>query len=135
MFYEFAVVVPANTAESAPVSQRMKLTEGVVTKVEMQFPSGCAGLAHVRIFDGGSQKWPTPPSTSIASDGHVVSIDENYELKGTDFELVAKCWNDDDTYQHTVYIRVGVLRGQAAVAILKIFQGLEKMLKLMGIKV
>jgi hypothetical protein len=134
LFYEWAIAVPKETTEAAPVTQVMQLTEGVITGIEVQFPKGCAGLTHCRIRQGGTQKWPTPPSDSFTSDGHAVVIDENYELSAGLYELVAVCWNDDDTYQHTIYVRVGVLRGQVAIMILKVFQGLEKMLRVMGIK-
>ena len=135
MFYAWAIAVPKNTAESAPVEQVMKLTQGVVTRVEVQFPDGCDGLAHCRILQGGHQLWPTLPSTSLVSSGYTIVIDENHELTGEPFEFKAQCWNLDDTFPHTLYVRVGILRGQAAVWILKIFQGLEKFLKLVGIKV
>lgn len=134
MYYEFAVAVPANTTSGAPVTQVMKLTKGVVTRVEVQFPDGCAGLAHCRILHQESQKWPTPPSTSLTSAGHAIVIDENFELSDEPYQLKAVCWNEDDTYSHTLYIRVGVLRGEVAIMILKVFQGLEKMLRLMGIR-
>ena len=134
MFYDFAITVPKDTTELAPVTQVMKLTKGVVTRVEVQFPNGCAGLAHCKLLHEESQKWPTPPSTSFASDGHAIVIDENFELNTEPFSLKAVCWNEDDTFSHTLYVRVGVLRCEIAIMILKVFQGLEKMLRLMGIK-
>lgn len=134
MFYEWAIDVPASTTSAAPVTQDMKLTEGVITRVEVQFPNGCAGLAHCKILHSESQKWPTPPSTSFASDGHAITLDENFELSDEPFSLKAVCWNDDDTYQHTIYVRIGLLRGPGAIFINKVFQGLAKMLALMGIK-
>lgn len=133
MFYEWAVAVPANTTESSPVTQVMKLTLGVITRVEVQFPHGCNGLAHCKILHEESQKWPTPPSTSMASSGHAIQIDENFDLDTEPYSLKAICWNEDNTYQHTIYVRVGVLRGQFAVTIFKVFEGLEKMLKLIGV--
>jgi hypothetical protein len=134
VFYDFAITVPKERTEASPVTQVMKLTQGVITRVEVQFPNGCAGLAHCKILHEESQKWPTPPSTSMASDGHAIVIDENFGLDTEPYQLKAVCWNDDDTYSHTIYVRVGVLRGEIAVMILKVFQGLEKMLKLMGVK-
>ena len=135
MFYEWAIAVPANTTEAAPITQEMKLTKGVITRIEIQFPTGCAGLAHCRILEGTIQKWPTPPSTSFASDGYTVPIEENYELENLPATLFAKAWNLDDTYDHTIYVRVGVLRGEGALLANKVFAGLGKMLQLMGIKV
>lgn len=134
MFYEFAIAVPANTTAAAPVEQEIRITQGVVTRVEVQFPNGCAGLAHCKILHQESQKWPTPPSTSFASDGYTIAVDENFEVDTEPYLLKALCWNLDDTFDHTIYVRVGVLRGQVAKMILKVFQGLEKFLSLVGIK-
>lgn len=134
MFYDFAIAVPANTAETAPIIQLMELTQGVITRLEIQFPAGCAGLAHCRILDQGTQKWPTPPSDSFASDDYCVVIEENQELTAEPYQLRAVCWNEDDTYDHTIYVRVGILVGAGALAINKIMAGLAKFLALVGIK-
>ncbi len=134
MYYEFAITIPANTAETSPVYQDMRLTEGIITHIEVQFPNGCAGLAHCRLLHWAAQKWPTLPANNFASDGHAIMLDENFELSTEPYELRVLCWNDDDTFDHTIYVRVGVLRGPGAVFINRLFQGLAKMLALMGIK-
>lgn len=134
MFYEWAIQVPKNTTAAAPLETVEKIALGMIIKVEVQFPAGCAGLAHCKILHQESQVWPTPPSTSFASDNHTITIEENYEITAEPYHLKLVCWNLDDTYDHTLYIRVGLVRGLGAVAINKVFQGLEKMLKLMGIK-
>ena len=46
MLYVLALTIPANTAEATPYEEDLKLTDGVITRVEVEFPAGCAGLAH-----------------------------------------------------------------------------------------
>ena len=135
MIYEFAITVPKSRAESNPVVEELKITHGVIHRVDVQFPVGCAGLAHCKIYHQESQKWPSNTQGSFASDGYPIIFDENYEVKDEPYFLKAKCWNDDDTYQHIITIRLGVLDNKMALMVLKVIKGLTKMLKLMGIKV
>lgn len=135
MFYDFAITVPAGRAESTPVEQVMKLTKGVIHRVEVQFPIGCAALAHCRIYHEEHQLFPTNPPGSFATDGYTIPIDDNFELNTEPYSLKARCWNDDDTYQHIITIRVGVLRGEWAILLMKVIKGLVKFLNLVGVKV
>ena len=134
MYYEWAIAVPANTLAAAPVETVLELTAGVIVGLEVQFPAGCAGLAHCKILHWESQKWPTPPSTSFASDGHAIVVPENYELSTPPYDLRVVAWNLDDTYAHTIYLRIALLRGPGAVLINRVFTGLAKFLALVGIK-
>jgi len=109
MFYDFAITVPAGTTEAAPVEQVMKLTYGVIHRVEVQFPIGTQALAHCKIYHEEHQLLPTNPDGDFASDGYTIPIDEHYELFTEPYSLKAKCWNDDDTYAHVITIRVGIL--------------------------
>lgn len=133
MFYDFAVTVPASTAEASPVTQGMKLTTGIVHRVEVQFPAGCAGLAHCAVEHDGHQFLPTNPDGDFASDDFTVVIDEHYELKKGNTLMRARAWNDDDTYQHTITIRVGIMDSKLWLTLLKVITGLQKMLKLVGV--
>ena len=133
MFYDFAVSVPANTLESAPVEQTLKLTHGIIHKVEVQFPIGTQALAHCKILEGGHQFLPTNPEGSFASDGYVIPIDEYYEFYTEPYTLKVRCWNDDDTYQHTITIRVGIMESKVAIFLMNILTQMAKFLKLVGI--
>ena len=135
MFYDFAITVPKSTTEAIPVEQAMKLTKGVIHRVEIQFPIGTLALAHCKIYHDEHQFLPTNPEGSFASDGYVIPIDENFELSTVPYSLKARCWNDDDTYQHIITIRVGVLGGEWAILLMKVIKGLVKFLSLVGIKV
>jgi hypothetical protein len=135
MLYEFAYSVAANTAKADADEYHLQLTTGIVYRVEVQFPNGCAGLTHCQLEHDGASFIPTNPSGSLASDGHAINIDEEYELTEGRTIITAILWNDDDTFYHTIYIRINILRGEAAIWFLKILRGIEKMLKLVGINV
>jgi len=109
MFYDFAITVPKSRTEANPVEQVMKLTYGVIHRVEVQFPIGTQALAHCKLLHEEHQLFPTNPEGSFASDGYVIPIDDHFELFTEPYSLKAKCWNDDDTYAHTITVRVGIL--------------------------
>lgn len=134
MFYDFAITVAANTTEANPTWQTMKLTKGVVHRVEVQFPIGCRALAHCVIMHGGHQFLPTNPDGNFASDGYVIPIDEHYELKAAPYSLRAKCWNEDDTYQHVITVRVGVLAKEVLSPLTGLGATFTKFFKLIGIR-
>jgi len=135
MFYDFAITVPKETTESAPVTEELKLTHGVIHRIEVEFPIGTLALAHCRLLHWEHQAWPTNPPGSFATDGYTIGIDENFELDTAPYTLKAVCWNDDDTYAHTITIRVGVMESETAIFIIKALKALVKFLQMVGIKV
>lgn len=109
MYYDVSFTIPANTAKASPTELDVKLTYGVVHRVEIGFPSGCAGLAHLQIRRGGHQVWPTNPQGSFNTDGYTIPINDYYELFEEPYILTLVGWNLDDTYDHTLEVRFGVL--------------------------
>lgn len=116
MFYSFGLLIPANTPEAAPAELEVNLTWGVITKVEVRFPPGNAGLARVRILEHRHQLWPTNRDEWFYGDDETITWDEYHEL----FEMPALFtllgYNDDDTFPHTPIIRFEILHPLAAMA-------------------
>ena len=133
MFYEYAVTVPANTPEGAPIEQEIRTTVGTVTHVGIEFPNGCAKLARCQIFRGGFQLWPLNPDGYIASDGRVIEWDEDYEITDEPTGLTARLWNLDDTYDHVVTVRVTESETTGRAESAGLLTGLKKFLALVGI--
>ena len=109
MFYDYALTIPANTAKGAPSEQEISLTHGVIHRVEIEFPAGCAGLAHLAIFLREFQLYPTNPDREFASDGYTIAFNDYFELFEPPHNLVIRGYNTDDTYSHTITVRIGVL--------------------------
>ena len=109
MYYDVSFTIPANTAKIAPEEQHVKLTHGVIHRVEIGFPSGCAGLAHLQIYEGGHQVWPANRQGSFNTDDYTIPIDDHYELFEEPYILTLVGWNLDDTYDHTLEVRFGIL--------------------------
>jgi len=115
VLYSLPLEIPANTLKAAPIEKEANLTWGVITRVEVEFPPRCAGLAKVKILHRRHQLWPTNLDEWFYTDGKVIAWDEYYEL----FEMPALFtflgYNDDDTYPHTPIIRVNIMPPVAAM--------------------
>jgi len=123
MFYRFTLVVPANTPEDDPVRLDVKLTHGIIHRVEIGFPPGLAGLVHVAIFEREHQLWPTNPGEWFAWDNYNVAFDEEYYMLEAPYELSIRGWSEDDTYDQPVVVRIGLMpiRGPIRALLPRIF--------------
>jgi len=109
LIYNFQITVPANTAITVPVEQDLKLTHGVVHKLDINFPPGCVGLVGIGIFNAIHQVWPTNPEEMFFADDETISFREHYELITDPYILTARLYNLDDTFEHTITVRIGIL--------------------------
>lgn len=108
MYYEKRLAIPANTPASAPATETLPIHPGVVNQVDVVFPSGCAGLAHFQVHLWNTQLWPSNVNSDFSGDGVHISFTEDFEVVDLPFELTLIGWNLDDTYQHTVTLRVQI---------------------------
>ncbi len=135
MFYSYAITVPANTTAAAPVRTELKLTAGVIQRIELQFPIGTLELLRCAVKHRERQAWPSNPDGYFSSDGYVIPIDEFYPLDAAPYTLVVEAWNLDDTYAHVLSVRVGVLRPEDLERGSPLMSALRSMLRLIGLKV
>lgn len=109
MFYDFSFTIPANTARDDPEIWDLKLTHGVAHRVEIGFPKGCAGLAHLVARQGLHQVWPTNPDGSFNADDYTIAFNDYQPLKTEPYILTLVGWSFDDTFPHTLEVRIGIL--------------------------
>lgn len=133
MFYSYAIPIPAGTTEASPLITELTLSKGILHRVEIEFPAGCRGLAHCQIKEAGlHQVYPTNPTGNFASDDYVIVLDDYYDIPSP-YLLRAFAWNDDDTYPHTLLIRIGVLPTEIVSPMGGVVGALRKFLKLVGV--
>jgi len=112
MYYKVEIEVPANTMEANAEEALLRLTAGTIELVQVGFPPGCAGLAHVQIFDKSWQLVPWTPGESVHWDAYVFELSHDYVMAEPPFELRVKAWNVDDVYTHTIWVGV-IMREEA----------------------
>lgn len=132
MFYDYTLTVTPDDSQDEPASVELKLTKGVIHRVELDFPIGTRSRVHVQIYRGGHQLFPTNPDGDIASDGHVVAWDEHQELDDEPLTLVAKGWSTADTYSYDIAIRIGLLTREVISPFTGIMSTLRKVLSFLG---
>jgi hypothetical protein len=109
MDFKYVVKTTKNTTEPYAVLTDLKLTEGTVRRVQLLHPEGCQGLAYASIWLGGHQLYPSNPEGAYHGNAVPMEFEDNFELKAPAI-LKLKTWNLDDTYDHSVYVRITVLR-------------------------
>jgi len=109
MFYDFSFTIPKNTSKSSPAELDCKLTHGIIHRVEVGFPAGCAGLVHCVIKEGLHQHWPTNPDGDFKTDRFTIGFNEHLEFTRKPYILTLVGWSFDDTFPHTLEVRIGIL--------------------------
>lgn len=135
MYYDFAITVPLGTPANAPVEQELKLTHGVIHRVEVEFYEGCRRKVSLSLFIGGHQIYPTNPEGRFCTNGYTIAWDDYYELFSEPYALKAVAYSPNAVCPHTLVVRIGLLESEVALAMLRIAKLLTKFMKLVGIGV
>jgi len=135
MYYDFAVTVTAGKTEAAPVVEILKLTAGIIHRVEMEFPAGCRGYVYCKLFHQEHQVWPTNPQGTFRGEGYIIPIPEYYALTTAPYSLKAVAWSRDATHNHTLRVRVGLLTEEELEPLIELPAQFQKFFKLLGANV
>jgi len=131
MLFNFTVSTPANTLESSKLKTTLEITYGVIHLIELQFPPGPSGYLHVHLNDALHQVAPYNTDENFASDNLNISFREFIPFLKPPFELSAYTWNLDDTFDHVVLIRIGILPPSVIAPWLQSYA--DRMLAAMGL--
>ncbi len=110
MFYVENITTAAKTTKLNRQTTRAKFTVGIIHQVEIMFPAGCAGYVHCTIYLGGHQIYPTNPSGDFDGDRETIKFKDYYILKAGESTLTIYTWNLDQKYDHTIRVRIGLLK-------------------------
>lgn len=108
MIYGTTITTTAGGSKATATRTPLKITKGLIWYMEIDFPAGCVGLAHCQIFDGKYQILPASPEKSLSGDGNMLKYDDLYLKEAAPYELSVVTWNEDELWDHTLQIRVGV---------------------------
>jgi hypothetical protein len=137
MIYAADIITPANTPLESPLCTRLKVTKGLIYRVEIDFPPGPCGFLYVAIFDGSYRCWPSTPGTWLHSDSLVIAFDDTYLKETQPYEFQIYTYSIDDTYEHWCQVRLGMVSKEIFMArflpsltyqeMLKAIEGLGKL--------
>jgi hypothetical protein len=116
MIYQASITTLKNTASTSPKETILKVTKGLVYKIEVFYPLGSSGLLGCSVWDGSFQVWPTTLGTWFIGDGNIIAFDEVYLKEEEPFEFRIYTYNEDDTYNHYLSVRLGLVSKEIFMA-------------------
>ncbi len=124
------ITTTKNTAQTDLKKTEIHVTSGLVYKVQFTFPPGSAGLMGVAVFDGLFQVWPSSVGEFMIGEDLVVSFEDMYLKETAPFEFQCYTYNTDDTYDHAVSVRIGLVSQEVFKARFMPTRGTEHLTKL-----
>ena len=116
MIYTKDITTPILGAEGNPKKTILKVTKGLVYRVEISLPPGPCGLLHISLFDGGYQVWPQEYLQTFSGDAETISFDDVYLKMTQPFQFEILTSNEDDTYEHWCQVRIGLVSDEIFMA-------------------
>ena len=68
------------------------------------------------ISDGGFQVWPSPLGSWFTGDSIVIGFDDVYLKESAPYQFNIFTYNDDDTYEHLIHVRIGLVTNEIFMA-------------------
>ncbi len=109
MFYAWNILLTKDNSEATPSKTVLYLENGIITRCEIVFPSGCQGLVFCHINRALHQVYPKNPDHQYAGNGEVIIANDEYELNDEPFQLEFFGWNTDEIYDHTITVRIQIV--------------------------
>jgi len=126
--------IPANTPLDKPAETTLEVEGEVLDELAYLIPPGWSALAHFSIFYGIKQIYPVETGTWVTGDDLYRPVPIRWKLPESPCKLTIKGYNQDDTYDHSVYLWL-LTKPEEEVWPLRILADFVKILKrLMGIR-
>ena len=116
MIYSVDILTPAKRLKSNPLKTVLKVTKGLVYRVEVERPRGGTRLVGCAIFDGGFQAWPSSSGQWFVGAPLNVGFDDTYLKMIQPFRFDIYSYNEDDTYAHRLFVRIGMASKEVFMA-------------------
>jgi len=102
MLYSKQITIPANTSSTSPLRRYFKVNKGIIYRVWITFPAGCAGLVKLRIYHEGHPFLPVNADNYLRGDSYTFEFPMFYEITEEPQLITIEAWNEDTTYSHTI---------------------------------
>jgi len=102
--YFIKLEIAANTKEEAPKEVSVEVEGFRLEEIAYLIPAGWCALAHFAIFYGIRQIYPEEQGTWVTGDNLYRRVPVLWRLPESPAVLTLKGWNEDTSYDHTVYM-------------------------------
>jgi len=116
MIYTANITTKSGKTREEPKITRIKVTKGLIYRVEFFFPQGSSGLMGVMVHDGLFQCWPSSVGTYFVSDNETIGFDDLMIKESAPYEYQVITYNDDDKFDHFVSVRLGLVSREVFLA-------------------
>jgi len=116
MIYNANITTLKNRFKNNLKKTVIRVTSGLVFKVEFYFPAGSAGLMGVAVFDGLYQVWPSSVGEFFIGEDQLIAFDDMYLKESAPFEFQCYTYNEDTENPHFVSVRIGLVSSEAFLA-------------------
>jgi hypothetical protein len=114
LYFCWDITIEADTKDTNPLKQWLKLPKGIITHIDVKFPAGCHGMVQIRLFRENLQLIPLSSDEWVTGDDETIPTNTYYELLDDPYKLQFKGCSPDCDYDHTVTVRIEVQPEQAA---------------------
>jgi len=132
--YTAVLTIPANTPKDDPRKTQVELKRAVLTEISIRIPAGHHALTGIRILYGDLQLFPEEVGTWLQGDDEVIDWQEYFELPDDPTRLRIEGYNEDDTYEHSFYLRFATLPKRVAAPWLAIARFVKLFSRLVGLR-
>ena len=133
MFYETELTIPAGRTEANPIEGILKVTHGIIHHVEVEFRSGTDFTAWVKLNLREVTLFPTNPDGWFKADGRAIVFNDYRPVFSAPYEIKIVGCAPSSTYDHTVYVRIGILPQEALDPMTGLRGLFNKFFKLVGL--
>jgi len=109
MYYAWNVTLTKGNTAATPEKTVFNIENGIITRCDIVFPSGCSGLVYCHINQSLHQVYPKNPEYQFAGNGETISASDEYEVKEEPYQLEFYGWNTDEIYDHTITVRIQIV--------------------------
>jgi len=107
-FYCWNITVTADKKEDEPLTKWLKLTRGIITRIDIKFPAGCHGLVKVRLFQESLQLIPLSEDEWVTGDGELIPTETYAELTDKPYQLKFVACSPTTIHSHVITVRIQV---------------------------
>lgn len=104
MIFAGSITIPAGTLKATPEIERLKVSRGVITQINILFPPGCGHEAYITFNRGLHQIYPTNPDGYFIGDGVNISGEVFHYVKADPLEVQIYGWSPNASYDHTIHV-------------------------------
>ena len=109
MYYAWNVTLTKGNSAVTPEKTVFNLENGIITRCEIVFPSGCSGLVFCHINQALHQVYPKNPEFQFTGNGETIIASDEFNLKEEPHQLEFFGWNTDEVYDHTITVRIQIV--------------------------